>query len=104
MRKWIFIGVACVAIVLTVFLASGNTPEKTQAQGSVATFTGVDLHCSNCEARMGDALSKIIGIENYKLHPDKNSVTVTFNSEYMHAEWIEKSLEAAGFTIKDIKQ
>jgi copper chaperone CopZ len=104
MRKWIYVGIALVVIVLTVFLADGNAPEKTQAEGTIVTFTGVDLGCKGCQAKMKEALSKIIGIEGYQLSPTKNSLTVTFNSDYMKAEWIEKSLQAAGFTIKDMKK
>ena len=102
MRKWLLIGLVCIGMVLAFFLIDGNTPEETEAQGSVATFTGVDLDCKNCEAKMANALNKIIGIGKYELHPNKHSVTVTFNHEYMHAEWIKNSLEAAGFDIKKI--
>ncbi|MGV3487250.1 MAG: heavy-metal-associated domain-containing protein [Tuberibacillus sp.] len=104
MRKWLFLGIACVAIVLTIILVDGNANEKSHAKGSVATFTGVDLKCKDCSAKMEDALNKIIGIKKYHLNPEKNSVTVSFNSQYMQAEWIKRSLEAAGFNIKGIKE
>lgn len=102
MRKWLLVGLACLGIVLAIFLVDGHTPEKTQAQGNVATFTGVNLDCKSCEAKIVNALNKIIGIEKYELHPKKHSITVTFNHEYMHAEWIKNSLEADGFDIKKI--
>ena len=104
MRKWVFIGLACVVMVLTIILVDGNSNDKTKAKGTVATFTGVDLNCKDCSAKMEDALGKIIGIKNYQLHPEKDSVTVSFNSQYMQAEWIKRSLEASGFKIKSIKQ
>lgn len=104
MRKWLILGIVCFVTILTIVLVDGRANEKTQAQGSVATFTGVNLKCKDCTAKMEDALSKIIGIKEYQLHPESNSVTVTYNSQYMQPEWIKRSLEAAGFTVRIIKQ
>ena len=104
MRKWLIIGVTCLALVITGLLVISEEPsQKTKAEETQATFKGVDLDCKGCQAKVEEALSNIVGIESYKLQPDSQAITVAFDPDVMKAEWIEKSLEAAGFKAISIQ-
>ncbi|GGE36606.1 hypothetical protein GCM10011391_14280 [Pullulanibacillus camelliae] len=102
MTKWIVTGMACLALILTGVFVLDNHPDRSKASGNHATFEGVNLSCANCQAKAEQALSNIIGIEHYTLSPKKQTITVSFDPKVMKADWIEKSLEAAGFQATDI--
>ncbi|GGH76056.1 copper chaperone CopZ [Pullulanibacillus pueri] len=103
MKKWLVIGLTSLALIICGVLALGERPDSTKAGENKVTFEGVDLNCHACQAKAEVALSNIIGIDSYKLHPHKHAITVSFDPEVMKADWIEKSLEASGFKAKMIK-
>ncbi|MBM7644985.1 copper chaperone CopZ [Scopulibacillus daqui] len=102
LKKSLIISALCIALV-----AAGLFFERdklnTHANSNKAVFTGVNLSCNQCENRMDQALSKIIGIKEYKMNPAEKTVTVTFDHNVMKAEWIENSLKSAGFNPKGIE-
>ncbi|GAB7387077.1 hypothetical protein BSNK01_09130 [Bacillaceae bacterium] len=73
------------------------------AKEETAVFSGIDLSCADCQEQIEDALANIIGIVDYSVDPAKRTVTVTFDTEEMEAEWIKKSLEAVGFPPEDME-
>ncbi|TCP24865.1 copper chaperone CopZ [Scopulibacillus darangshiensis] len=99
-KKSLMIGMLCASLLgLGVFFGLEHS-HNTQATSDETVFTGVNLSCSGCEEKMENALSKIIGIKDYKMNPEKKTVTVVFNHRIMQPEWIEQSLKAAGFDPK----
>ncbi|TLS35068.1 heavy-metal-associated domain-containing protein [Pseudalkalibacillus caeni] len=88
------------------FLAAGiliNNNQDALADDGRVIFSGVDLSCDGCQSQMETSLDKIIGIQNYEIDAESKSVTVWFDNEVMKPEWINKSLEAAGFYPKSMK-
>lgn len=100
MKKGLIVAAFC-AILIGVGLFLTHDQSQTHATSNKAVFTGVDLSCQDCQKRVETALSKILGIKEYQLNPDNNTVTVMFNHEVMQPRWIEQSLKAAGFNPKD---
>ncbi|MFC7393887.1 heavy-metal-associated domain-containing protein [Scopulibacillus cellulosilyticus] len=101
-NKSLIVSVLCIALLATGLFFERDK-FSTHANSNKAVFTGVNLSCNRCESRMDNALSKIIGIKEYKMNPEEKTVTVVFNHKVMKAKWIENSLKAAGFNPKDIE-
>lgn len=87
------------AVMITLFVVffDGEKEDAKAGDGKVV-YTGVDLSCDDCEQQLEDALNNIIGIEDYEVNEEDKTITVWFDAERMKADWIEKSLEASGFT------
>ncbi|MFC4618595.1 heavy-metal-associated domain-containing protein [Camelliibacillus cellulosilyticus] len=102
MRKWLVFGLSCVAMTLIILLAGGEKVQKSAARGHEAVFTGVDFSCRQCESKMKTAIENIIGIEKYRLDPEKNAIRITYDPDIMHARWIEKSLRSDGFKFNAV--
>lgn len=101
MLKTAAIVVGLAVVVFGVYQIFG-TNHVTQGPVTVA-FTGVDTSCDQCENQADEALSKIIGIKNAHINPQKDTIRVTFNSKVMKSDWIEHSLTAAGFKPDNVK-
>jgi copper chaperone CopZ len=98
-RKWLFI----VGLVFSAALGSllpqwivGNV-EGSAAQVTYH-FVGLGMHTNEERGKVKEILDHVVGIEEYKIDPQADQVTITFDKETMKAEWIVKSLDAQGFT------
>jgi copper chaperone CopZ len=99
MMKRVAIALAIAVGVFTIYQVN-DTNEVTAEKVTVA-FTGVNMSCNGCETQVEGALSKIIGIKDTNINPAEKLVSVTFSTKVMKAEWIENSLNAAGFHPED---
>lgn len=55
------------------------------------------MHCSGCEARIGNALSTLEGIQSVEAHHEDGMVTIKGDS--IDQKRIEEKLEILGFEV-----
>lgn len=97
-KKWIFIAVLAIGAFAIYEAWDRDVP---QAERMTVSFEGVNLNCSGCQEKMESALSKILGIKEVQMLPARDVVKITFATKVMRAEWIARSLKAAGFKPED---
>ncbi|HJV45702.1 MAG TPA: hypothetical protein VJ824_08230 [Bacillota bacterium] len=77
---------------LIVGHVEGSTNNASYQFMNLGISTNVDRE------KVKQILDHVVGIEDYKIDPKLDRVTITFDAETMKAEWIAKSLEAGGYT------
>jgi copper chaperone CopZ len=104
MKKAYIVGILAVSIIFILFASFNNDTENVYADTDTVIFTGIDTSCTDCKAKVDEAMQNILGIENYVINQEDDSLTITFDPSQMKPEWISKSLEASGFNAEDFKK
>lgn len=84
-------------VMISLFLAFFDAEKRdAHAGGDKAVFKGVDVTCEQCDKKLEDTLNNLIGIKNFEVDEENETITVWFYPDQTKADWIEKSLESAG--------
>lgn len=95
-------------IIMTIAIVIGAVffiidSEYSQADEGKVVFSSNDFTCTGCEQKLETALENIIGIEEFTINKEANEVTIYYDETMMKPKWIEKSLEASGFSGIELK-
>lgn len=104
MKRTLIFTAGFLIIALIALQINTSDVSFTEESEETAVFKGLDLSCSDCEEQVESALAKIIGIKNYQINPNAGTLTITYETDDMQAEWIANSLEAAGFPVEEIEK
>ena len=67
----------------------------------IFTIVGTEkLHCASCEARVGNALKRIPGVQSVTANHQTQTIEVTFFHEKTSDEVILNRLEALGYVAE----
>lgn len=55
------------------------------------------INCSRCEARIGDGLRRLSGVDNVEANVETQRVSVTIDTSQVSAEKVRTELAALGF-------
>lgn len=99
LKKGSLIALICIGILAASFIFQ-QEKKSTYAKKDEIVFTGIPLNCTDCDTHIKTALQNIIGIKKYNLNAKKNTLTIYYDHSIMQPNWIQKSLQADGFNVK----
>ncbi len=104
MKRTLIFAAGFLIIALIALQMNTSNISSTEEKEETVIFQGLDLSCDGCDDKLAATMGNMIGITRFELDPEAQSVTVTYETDVMQAEWIMNSLEAAGFTVDNMKK